>query len=449
MMLVWILRQKKIINRNKGSLWESLYNVRDMENKKRREQNINKVAIIGGGASGVCLGILLKRKGIDVHIFEKDTETLKKVKATGNGRCNFTNLNISPKYYLGDQEFTSLMTKERYKESIDFFYSLGVLSKNLESGRVYPYTMQSKTIVDSLNKEAMDLGIVFHKDIEIRKVKKDKGLYILYGDKNYTFEYVVLATGGLKGISKNSFSNGYEIAKGFGHNITSLRSGITSLDIKDRSKVKGLSGVKQYSKIYLVVDGKIVDSEIGDVLFRDYGLSGLAILQISNKVVFNLLENKNIKIKIDLLPEFTFDYIKELVKVRIKESNKMMISDIFSSFVNEKIIKNVFNYLSIKDQVAKKVSIDKIDKIIKELKGFELTIEKERDDGQITIGGVEVKDISRELESKLSKNLYFCGEILNLQGESGGYNLQWAWTSSKIVSESIIRREYEKRIKRA
>ena len=403
----------------------------------------NNVAIIGGGASGLALSIFLKRYNIDVDIFEKDDEVLKKLKASGNGRSNFTNKIIDGKYYTGDKAFIDHIGLFSYDDCVEFFKSLGVLSTSLESGRVYPITMQSKTVVDALRNEALDLGVNFYKNVEIKKAKKEGDYFILYGDKIYKSSYLVLANGGLKGISKNSRSNGYDLARNFGHDISKLTKGITSFSVKEKDKIKNLNGVKEDSKLNLFINGRKVRSIVGDVLFRNYGVSGLSVLQVSNDASIGILNGEDVSISIDLLYQFSFQYIYDFILEQINRSNRKKISCMFSGIVNEKIVERVLKNLRIQDRNAKEVSKKDIKRIINELKNFTLNLDSPKDGEQVTIGGVKSEKIKDNLESSLIEGLFFTGEILNIQGESGGYNLHWAWTSSKIVSKSIYRRENE------
>lgn len=407
------------------------------------DKKINKLAIIGGGASGIFLSILLGRENIPCHIFEREEEVLKKVRASGNGRCNFTNTNISRDYYLGDEIFLEKIGYFTHGDCLEFFKSLGILSRSLESGRVYPITMESKSMVRALEKEALDLGVIFHRDVEIRDVENMDGSFILHGDRTYEFEYLVLSSGGKKGISKNSLSNGYDLAGKFNHKITSLNPGISSFHIEDKKKIRGLNGLKVFSKVSLYLDGKFHSYECGDVLFRDYGVSGLAILQISNKVSKALMEGRDALISIDFIHEFTFSYIYDLVKSLVERSGNKELSLIFQGFVSEKLVKRALINLDINDGPSKDVKDSDIKTLIKYLKDFKLKVSHMDDNGQITIGGVVGQNIKDNLESENYKNLFFTGEILNIQGESGGYNLHWAWTSGKIVADSIIRRENE------
>lgn len=397
----------------------------------------DKVAIVGAGASGLASAILLKRQGIDVELFEKERDSLKKLAATGNGRCNFTNINISRDNYIGDKKLVDIATKFNYDDDINFFASLGVLSQMLESGRVYPSSMSGASIIFALKNEVRDLGIKIHKDVEIRKIEKKDDLFYLYGDREYHFSMVILATGGKEGIRKKTFSNGYELAKSLGHSISEISYGICPLEVEEIEEIKDLAKIKQRARLTLLVDGKKRDSCLDDLLFTDYGISGTSVFQLSNKAVFFANKNSVVKFSIDLMPEYSKDFLIEHIDKNLGNSRNKSIEDIISSFLDARIAGNIARKIYSGEKTVKKYDKRDIIKAVDLIKSSILTYKSARK-GQISLGGVEADQIKASLESKLVPNLYFTGELLDMQGECGGYNLHWAWASAHRCSESII-----------
>ena len=398
-----------------------------------------KVAIVGAGASGLASAILLKRQGIEVEVFEKEKDSLKKLAATGNGRCNFTNVNIGKDNYIGDEKLVDIAIKFTYEDDIDFFASLGVLSQRLESGRVYPSSMSGASIIFSLKNEAKDLDIKIHQDVEIRKIEKKGDFFHLYGDRDYFFDLVVLATGGREGIRKKTFSNGYELAKSFGHSISPISYGICPLEIVEIEAVKDLAKIKQKAKLTLLVEGEEKASYIDDLLFTDYGISGTSVFQLSNKAIFFANKNLDVKFSIDLMPDYNRDFLVNHIENNLRKSRKKTLADIISSFLDVRIGENIARRIHSEKKAGKNYDKRDIIRAVDLIKMGVLTYKSPRK-GQISQGGVKADEIKTSLESKLVPNLFFTGELIDVQGDCGGYNLHWAWASAHKCSESILKK---------
>lgn len=404
-----------------------------------------KLAVIGGGAFGVMLiGMLLSDEyndnKIEVDLFESGERLLRKVRASGNGRCNFTNANMRSQYYTGKMaNFVKHgLTEFNYSRACEYFKGLGIFSRRLESGMTYPATMKADTICSLLESRIEYSGVKVYTNTEVIGIRKNESLYYLESNSNNfgPYDIVVLATGGAYGIGKNEWSCAYSLAKSLGHSITSLHAGIVSLKVEEADFCKRLVGEKVYAQVKF--GNEIV---VDDVLFTNYGISGLAILKISNKILDSLSCKEEAYIEIDLLHEYSLEYLeKEIISI-VKNRENWTIIDALQGYVSKSILKETLNIIKINsERRVGEVSFNKIKEWIKLIKSLKFKIKgsRKKDHGQVTCGGIscqEIDDVS--LESKISKNLYLGGEVIDVQGICGGYNLHWAWTSAYLVAKDI------------
>ena len=404
---------------------------------------MKKIAIVGGGAAGIFLGHLLSDLQVQVNIYEKDDKPLKKVLATGNGRCNFTNDYLSISDYQVEDEYkdgvAAILEAFDNRAMTALFDDLGMPSFSMESGRRYPNTLYSKTPVACLlNNIGKNINVIG--SCEVKRIQDQDGAFRLETSRGSDHaDIVVICTGGRMGIRKNDFSNGYDLAKALGHRKTELFPGIVAL--KTKKTYPKMKNIKVKAKADLVVGGKVISSIKDDVMFTDVGVSGLAILQLSNLALWELGKGKKVGVKLDLLPELEKEKIEDFIKEKAKRSPRFTVFQVLEGFLQEKIIEGLLADLGIsKGLWIMKLREDEISKIADRIKAFDLDVlgPKSFEDGQITCGGIDLAGIDlKSLESKGHKNLYFCGEVLDVQGESGGYNLQWAWSSAHRVFESI------------
>lgn len=423
---------------------------------------MQSVAIIGGGASGVTLASLLASRTIeenylDVHLFEAGDDVLRKVAATGNGRCNFTNNDISPDYYTGgtDNFVKCIISDFSTEEAISFFRDLGVESVSKESGRIYPKTLMAKTVVDALK------NFLYHSEVIVNLNSKIVDISINEDDKWYLkvekqeadifsgpFDYVIIATGGSYGIKKDEWSNGYSLVKSFGHEIKPLYPGITALNVEEKEFCKKLKGVKQ--RVAVSGMGKRM---IDDILFTETGISGIAVFKISNYYLYEIRKHEietdyhdsdyEIPIEIDFLPDNSAKNYAILWNNVAEIHPDWTVLEIISGAIYREIASSILLKLNIDESRKGAIISSKcFYKIAEAAKCVELNVlgANKHSHGQITCGGLSTEYIDAEtLESKKVKTLFFTGEVLNVQGECGGYNLHWAWASAHCVAKSIAK----------
>ena len=405
-----------------------------------------KVGIIGAGASGVFAALILKQNYIDTTVIERNANALKKIYATGNGRCNFTNRNVSYKNYHGENpKFTiSAIKKFDNNNVIEFFNDMGIPEVELENGKIFPKSLQASSIVKQMMCLANHLEVEFIFDSLVDDVKKNGNVFeVKYNDSIYKFDYLIVACGSKAYKKSGSDGNGYILMKKLGHNIVKTHPGIVQLRLNGDS-FKKMSGTKFKANAKLVVDGKEVFEFYHDVLFTDYGISGPTILQLSGEAIRAKNNGLDVKIRIDTVDLDENKLYEHLIYI-ISLNYYKKINELLVGLINDNLIEEVLNQAGISYDInVCELSKEEIYKLAHTLKNLEFSVSgyKDEDSGQITCGGVDTDEINPStMESKKIKNLYIIGEIMDVDGDCGGYNLQWAFSSAYSCAMSIIKKE--------
>lgn len=399
------------------------------------------IAIIGAGASGLVAAIQASRAGAKVSVFEKNAKIGKKILATGNGRCNITNKTISVENFHGKNPSfvkTALNTFDTNRCKT-FFSELGIEMVEGAKGRLYPSSLQSSSVVELLIFEAQRLGVKFFCNSEVKEIEKQDNFFTLHvEEKRLLVKRVLIATGGLAMPNLGSCDSGYVFAQRYGHALVKPHPSLTQLLTKET--LKDVSGIKVQGAVALYVDKKLVQEAFGDILFTNYGLSGSAILDISSATCKNLLQNREVTLKLDLLPHYTKEQLKSFLKKRLQFSSGKSIQMWLNGFINSKLATFISQKITIKN--ADDLSMKDIGKLAFLLKEFSVHVEDTKGfkSAEVTAGGVDTKDINpATMESKLQKNLYFSGEVIDIDGDCGGYNLHWAWASGYLAGKSMVK----------
>jgi len=402
----------------------------------------NQIAIVGAGASGLITSIILASKGIKVIVYEENSKVGKKLYATGNGRCNITNQNISLKnfYSSTDNFIKDVLNQFSFEDCKSFFSKIGLEFSINENGRVYPLSLQASSVVEVLENQAISYGVEFRLNTKVEDIKyKNKKFIINYKD---IYSNIIIATGSTA-MSKGSHINkGYDFAKYFGHNIIKTFPSLVQL-ISDDKNIDIANGVK--------IEG-VVNGIKGDILFTKYGLSGSAILDISRDISQKLQKQKNILVTIDTLPNLSYKEILDILLRNIKNNKNQNIYMWLNSIINKKLAK----YIILKSNIPNNIKytnfltqnyIEQIIKNIKELK-INITDTKGVQSAEVLAGGVDLKNIDKySMCSNNQDGLYFVGEVVDVDADCGGYNLHWAWASGYVCACSIIKKlEGEKNV---
>lgn len=407
-----------------------------------------EVTVIGGGAAGLMAAITAKKNGRDVVILERKDRILKKVLVTGNGRCNLSNTNATNKNYFGiekqKQDINHILNNFLPTDVIDFFENkVGIICNEESRGKLYPLSGQAASIVDGLRFYAQNLGIPIYTDFYVTKVTKEMFEFKIFSEdkRQINSKKIILATGGISYPELGSNGSGYQIAKNFGHSLTKLVPAIVQLKT-EKHKIKGLRGIKLDTKVTAFGKNEDKFEKIctyeGELLFTDYGISGNVVFNIS--FVFPLY--KEVEFEVDFMPKFDYNNLFTILKKRREILKNMTMEQYFNGMINKKLGQFLTKMSGI-PKLSKNISEltdNEIKKICTILKKYKIKILDTNGfkNAQVTAGGIPLSEINLEnLESKKTKGLYFAGEVMDVYGECGGFNLHWAWASGKFAGENV------------
>ena len=399
-----------------------------------------EIAVIGGGASGLIAAITARKAGKKVTILERKERILKKVLVTGNGRCNLTNARASISNYFGKNILLieNILNNFTPQNVMDFFYELGVICNKEERGKVYPLSGQASSVVDALRFEAEKLGIKIETEFYVRKIEKDGFKFKIFSEDKRKIEAnrVILSTGGQSYPELGSNGSGFQLAKDFGHSITKLSPAIVQLKT-EKYQVKGLQGIKTDTSVTAYGDNKKICTYNGELLFTDYGISGNVVFNIS----FVMSLYKNVEFEIDFMKKFDYNELYELLRKRKKIMAHLTMENYFNGMINKKLGQFLSKMSGIEklSKPVKDLNDNEIRKLCTSLKKYRINILETTGfkNAQVTAGGISLDEVNTDtLESKIIKGLYFSGEVLDVYGECGGFNLQWAWASGYIAGKN-------------
>ena len=397
-----------------------------------------RIGVIGGGAAGMVAAITAKRNGAEAVILEAKDRLGQKILVTGNGRCNLGNLELNmTKYYGRDLSVPEACLNEfGTEETIRFFQDLGLVIKDRD-GYLYPYCEQASVVLDILRSEVAALGInvLLNHTVNGIQVCK-KGGFLIDGQH---FDRIVLACGGKANVKGDAHGSGYDLAKELGHKIIPLVPALTFLKCEG-DYWKALAGVRTHGKISLMdTQGNVLAMDCGELQLTEQGLSGIPCFQISRVAGYALRDKKRIKVNVDFLPELSMEEMRAMSKNRLVLRKNRTIEEYFTGILNKKIMQVLIRQAGLKgSDAAEKVSEGKLEDVLFKAKGFETYVSGTGDfqHAQVCAGGIDFGQVTNRLESKLVKGVYFAGELLDIDGKCGGYNLQWAWTSGYLAGKN-------------
>lgn len=377
---------------------------------------MNRVLIIGGGASGLAAAIAAAKSGASVTVAERNPRVGKKILSTGNGRCNFTNINAAEKSYNSD--FVKYAMEKFPPEKIcTIFAEMGLLSRTEAEGRVYPVCGQASAVLDVLRMETERLGVRIITEFKAAKIKKDGAVFkvSVADERQLEADRVIVAAGGCAAPKSGSDGSGHALLRQMGHRITPL---VPSL-VQVRTD-KGIKGVRAYGKVTLE-NGM---SEIGEIQFNDYGLSGIPVFCLSKYV------KKGMKVFVDLLPDMNENALSEYLEKRSSQPLSEYLVGILNKQLGQMLLKDCgFEKLS---RSSADLSGAEVRRIANYIKNWRFTVSGTMpwENAQVTSGGADTSEFNpKTMESLKVSGLYAAGEVLDADGACGGYNLQWAWAS--------------------
>ena len=388
---------------------------------------MKKVVIIGGGASGMMAAIQAARTGAAVTLLEHNEKPGKKILATGNGRCNLTNLVQEPSRYRSSQpDFPwKIITQYPLEDTLAFFSELGIYTKD-RNGWVYPYSDQAAGVAQVLELEARHQKVKIKTTEEVTDILREDGQYLV---KTATWQYpcdsVIISCGSSASNVEGSSTTGYELAEKLGHTVVKPLPSLCGIRGKDNYYAKW-AGSRMDGRITLEIDGKTVGEEQGEILFTEYGISGIGVFQLSRYAVRGTDEGKIATYHLDLMPQLTKEELVKLLLDRQQAGSYKNPQELLIGLLPRKMI----------DVLVKKTY--EPEKIAERLKDWQVPVKGAYalQQAQICSGGVDPRELTEQLESRLHPGIYFTGEVIDVDGPCGGYNLQWAWSSGAVAGRA-------------
>ena len=394
-----------------------------------------KIGIIGAGASGMAAAIFAAQNpGNQVLLFERQARVGRKLQATGNGRCNLTNLHAGDSGYHGeDPGFAQYAISQFDPESVlQWFRKLGLFTAAEDSGRVYPYSDQANSVVDILRFSLEKSNITLLTGYEVQKLRKmPRGFTVSNGETDYLCDRVIVACGGLAGTKLGGTMAGYKLLGKLGHKCTRLRPALVQLRC-GWSGVVALKGVRANCHVKILQNGEVFSQSTGELQFTEYGLSGPVIFEISRDACQG---TGDWTARLDFMPGVSADVLLQALKNR--RTSRLTAEDLLTGILHNRLGRVVTRSAGIAASIpVRELSDEALELVVQGVKGFEVALTEPlgMDSAQVTAGGVRTGEFDPQtLESRHVPGLYACGEVLDIDGDCGGYNLQWAWSSGRLA----------------
>ncbi|MBA4698774.1 MAG: NAD(P)/FAD-dependent oxidoreductase [Ruminococcus sp.] len=395
---------------------------------------MKKIAVIGGGASGLMAAVAAAQEGAQVCIFEHKDRIGKKLLSTGNGRCNFTNMSQEPIFYHSENTLFpwGIIKKFGVQQTVAFFLKLGIYSKN-RNGYLYPQSDQASAVLDVLRMEVKRLGIQVKTDAKCKAIRPGGDGFVIDTEAGeFSAEKVILAAGSKAAPVSGSDGSGYLLAQKLGHRMIPVLPSLVQLKCKENF-YKGIAGVRVEGRVSLYVDGECQAKDQGEIQITNYGISGIPVFQISRYAAIGLYENRQVTAVLNFLPDFTEEqflaFLKNRIETRPRKTTEEFLTGLFHKKLSDLWVK--LAHLE-RTKVMEDYTDEEIERLAHLIQNFstEITGTNSFDQAQVCRGGIDTKEVCpNTLESLLAPGLYFAGEILDVDGICGGYNLQWAWSS--------------------
>ena len=397
------------------------------------------IGIIGGGASGMAAALAAaEHPNVQVLLFERQARLGRKLQATGNGRCNLTNIHANVAHYYGaDQGKFASAALARYdvENTLAWFAKLGLYTVAEASGRVYPYSDQANSVVDVLRFALEKPNIQVLTGFEVTKVRKtNDGFSVENGEESYLCDRLIVACGGLAGTKLGGSMSGYKLLMKFGHHCTKLRPTLVQIQ-SDWNALPSLKGVRANCRAKITRDGALHTAGVGEIQFTEHGLSGPVIFEISRDVCH---EKGYWFCELNLLPDMDRDQL--LPMLQKKKETDLTAEELLTGILHNRLGRIVVKEAGIAGYVPiKQLEEWELEKVCEKAFCLQVALTEPMgmDAAQVTAGGIVTEEFDPDtMESKLVPGLYACGEVLDIDGDCGGYNLQWAWSSGRCAGTS-------------
>lgn len=396
------------------------------------------VAIIGGGAAGMMAAITAAREGVKVTILEHKDRIGKKILSTGNGRCNFTNTYQTPACYRSDnRDFAwNIIQKFNVEKTISFFKELGIYPKD-RNGYLYPYSDQAAAILEVLQIEIAKLDICVMTEINVLDIQPVKrGIRVTTDKKTITVDSVILACGSKSAPVTGSDGSGYQLAKLLGHRIVPVLPALVQLRCAEKF-YKSISGVRVQGTVEIYADDISLASDTGEIQLTNYGISGIPVFQVSRYAAKAIYQKQSVTAVLNFMPDMNKDEFLSFLQERITLCPHKTLDEFFTGIFPKKLCELWIRLSRLpKEMRVSDLSGEQLEKLVLLIQHLRTHITETNafEQAQICCGGVDTTEINPDtLESNYVPGIYFAGELLDVDGICGGYNLQWAWSSGFVA----------------
>ena len=395
------------------------------------------IVIIGGGAAGLLAALYTKNQNSKVTILERNAFCGKKILSTGNGKCNYWNDDQDLIHYHSTtpELIKHIITKQNQEEILNFFSKLGIYPK-IKNGYYYPFSNQATTIKNELELEIKKRNIEVKTNFLVEKIKKQNNKFEIYSsNEKLLADKVIIATGSKAAPKTGSDGIGYELLKSLGHSVINPLPALVQLKTTG-THLKEWAGIRTDVIVSLYEDNKFIKSETGEIQLTDYGISGICVFNLSHIISRGLENNKEEIVKINFLP-FILDNPITWFDTYIENLSNKPLKEILEGILNNKLVTIILKQLNITDSIMwnELTQLEK-EQLLDKLTNFEVKVleTKSFENAQVCTGGIPLTEINTQtMESKIIKNLYIIGELLDVDGDCGGYNLSFAWISGMLA----------------
>lgn len=405
------------------------------------------IGVVGGGAAGMMAAISAAGQGARVTVLEANERLGKKLLSTGNGKCNLGNEKLDPgEYYTGRPDLLErCLRRFSTDDTMNFFHRTGLLIKS-KNGYLYPASEQASSVLDVLRFEAAAAGIEVVTGCRVERIARDGrtgGIQVRGGGRDFDFDRVILAAGGRAAPRTGSDGAGYLLAEQLGHSLIPTVPALVQLKCREPF-FKSVSGVRAEAELLLGSAGEGKVKERGELQLTEYGISGIPVFQISRQVNYRLLREREVEIAIDFLPDYTPEAYERLYISRLLLQGQRTVEEFFTGMLNKKLMQLFVRLAGLHPtEITETADREKIKKVFELCRRFivHVTGHNGYDNAQVCAGGIPLTEVTEDLESVKSPGVYFAGEILDVDGRCGGYNLQWAWSSGYIAGTAAAAKE--------
>lgn len=406
-----------------------------------------RVGIVGGGAAGMMAAITAARQGAEVTILEGNDRLGKKLLATGNGKCNLGNRKLDTEEYYTKQpqRLGQYLRQFGVEDTISFFQGIGLMLKD-KNGYLYPACEQASAVLDVLRYEiaALRIDVVTGCKIEqiVSEQKEESLVTVKSHDQTFCFNSVVVACGGKAAPKTGSDGSGLKLAAQMGHNILPTVPALVQLKCSE-DYLKAVSGVRADARIRVREGGNCIADERGELQLTDYGISGIPVFQLSRQINYILREQKEVEVEIDFMPDQSPEEYEMIQACRKLLMSDRTVEEFFTGMLHKKLMMQFIKMAGLKPQeaaeTANEAAMAKVYGLCREWH-LHVNGHNSYENAQVCAGGIPLDEVTEQLQSQKAPGIFFAGEILDVDGKCGGYNLQWAWSSGFLAGKAAAQK---------